>query len=338
MTVSTSSGDKVIRQSRMYIPYQPGKSFLVKMTGVMGNIKTGVRQRIGFFDAQNGLFFEQNGTALRVVRRSYTSGSAEDTAVAQSSWNIDKMDGTGDSGITLDMSKTQIFVIDFQWLGVGRVRFGFSINGKLYYVHEMVHANIETNVYISNPSLPCRYEIENTSATASSTYMDHICASVVSEGGYALNGVSFSVGRGIVTKTIPTSLTPLVMVRLQSAYNRALLSNFSVDILNTGNSNFHWALLLNPTITGGTAASWNPVTNSFAEYDLAATGTVSGGYAIHSGYGASGNTKQTVNQEIFSSMIVAADVAGTSDILVLAAQVTTGSDGLLGTIGWREYH
>lgn len=339
LTCGTASGDKATRQTKFYIPYQPGKSLSVKVTGVMGNLKANVRQRIGYFDDNNGLFFEQDGTNLKVARRSYVSGSPVDTSVNQSNWNIDKMDGTGVSGITLDMSKTQIFVIDFQWLGVGRVRYGFNVDGKMYYVHEMLHANIENNVYMSKPTLPVRYQIENTAGTASSTYLDSICTSVVSEGGYSFNGVAFAVDRGITSRTVGTTLIPLVSIRLQSAYIRSTLSNFSVDVCNTGNSIYKWALFLNPTITGGNAASWVTVGNSYAEYDISATGTVSGGMLIHSGYGSGqGSVRGAVNQEVNTPMIVAADISGTSDILVLAAQVTTGTDAMFGGIGWKEYN
>ena len=339
LTCTTASGDKATRQTKFYIPYQPGKSFSIKMTGVMGALKTNVCQRIGYFDDNNGLFFEQDGTHLKVVRRSYVSGSPVDTSVNQSNWNIDKMDGTGVSGITLDMSKTHIFVIDFQWLGVGRVRFGFNINGIMYYVHEMLHANIENNVYMSKPTLPARYQIENTADTASSTYMDHICVSIISEGGYSFNGLAFSADRAMTSQTVGTSLIPLVSVRLQSSYIRSTLSNFAVNICNTGNSIYRWGLFLNPTITGGVAASWVPVSNSYAERDIAMTGTVSSGIMIHSGYGAGqGNIRVGVSEEVNTPMIVAADIAGTSDMLVLAAQVSANTDTMYGSISWKEYH
>jgi len=337
MSCGTSSGDKAIRQSKMYIPYQPGKSFAIKMTGVMGAIKTNVAQRIGYFDNNNGLFFEQDGSNLKVVSRTYTSGAVVNNAVNQSDWNIDKMDGTGMSGLTLDMSKSHIFSIDFQWLGVGRVRFGFNIDGKNYYVHEFVHANVDSAVYMSTPTLPVRYEIENTGVAESSTSMDAICASVVSEGGYAFNGIRRGIDRGISAASVSTTLLPILSIRLSSSYIRSTLSNFSLDVFNAGNGVFRYGLYLNPTVTGGTAATWNVVPNSYAEYDIARTGTVSGGVLIHSGY-AQGNARLAINEDIDSAMIVAANIAGVSDELVLAIQTVSGSDTFYGALSWKEYN
>ena len=162
---TTASGSTSIRQTFEYYRYQPGRSQQVLMTGVMGAKKTNVRQRIGLFDANNGLFFEQDGTNLKVVRRTKTSGVVVDNAVFQSAWNIDHLDGAGKSGILLDMSKAQIFVIDFEWLGVGRVRFGFNINGITYYCHQIFNANNLTTVYMQTANLPLRYELQNTAAS-----------------------------------------------------------------------------------------------------------------------------------------------------------------------------
>jgi hypothetical protein len=337
LACSTSSGDKAIRQSKIYIPYQPGKSFSIKLTGILGSLKSNVRQRIGYFDDNNGLFFEQDGTNLKVVVRSSTSGSPVNISVNQANWNIDPMNGTGSSGITLDMSKVHIFTIDFQWLGVGRVRFGFNIDGKNYYVHEFTHANINTSVYMSTPTLPVRYELENTNTTASSTSMQAICASVVSEGGYTFNGLRRSIDRGITTSSIGTTLTPLISLKLSSSYIRSTLSDFSFDIFNSGNAIFRYGLYLNPTITGGTAVSWNTIANSYAEYDIARTGAVSGGLLIHSGY-AQGSANTAIKQDIDTMSIIAADVDGISDQLVLAIQTVSGSNSFYGSLSWKEYN
>ena len=198
MTVSTN-GDKIVRQTYSYWRYQPGKSQQVFMTGVMGAIKAGIRQRIGYFDTANGVFFEENGTTLNVVQRSSTSGSPVDTVVTQANWNLDKMDGTGPSGTNLNMADAQIFVIDFQWLGAGRVRFGFDIGGTIVYCHQMLNANALPNVYMTTANLPLRYSLEMTSATTA-TSMRQICQAVNSEGGQGNEtGYLFSANNGITT-------------------------------------------------------------------------------------------------------------------------------------------
>ena len=174
-TGGTASGAKMYRRTKAYFRYQPGKSQFIAMTFVLGAATNNLRRRVGYYDSHNGIFVEQTGSGASVVRRTYTSGSAVDNVVAQDSWSIDRFDGTGPSGVTLDWTKTQILVIDLQWLGVGRVRVGFYVNGVLYYAHEFLNANNLSLVYMTSANLPLGYEIENTGITAGTNTMDCIC-------------------------------------------------------------------------------------------------------------------------------------------------------------------
>ncbi len=129
---ATTEGARV-RQTKRRFPYQPGKSQLCLFTFVMGSTAQGVTKRVGAFDEENGFFLQNAGGSLSFGIRSYVVGTSlgTDTLVAQTAWD-DKMDGSGLSGITLDKTKAQIFFVDFQWLGVGSVRFGFVINGSMH--------------------------------------------------------------------------------------------------------------------------------------------------------------------------------------------------------------
>jgi len=193
LTVGTANGEYAIRQTKQYTPYQSGKSHLIFMTGDFNGGKANVTKRIGYFDDANGIFYEMAGESLYAVKRSYVTGVAVDSRIVQTSWNLDVMDGTGPSGVNLDMTKCQIFVIDFEWLGVGRIRMGFVIDGLIIYCHEFLHSNLITEVFMTTPTLPIRYEIRNTGISASSSNMTEICATVMSEGGYDPKGLEFSV-------------------------------------------------------------------------------------------------------------------------------------------------
>ena len=165
-TGGTPSGNKAIFQTKEYFRYQPGKSQSVVWTCILGAKTTDVRKRIGLFDADNGFFFEQDGSNLKIVRRTKTSGAVVDNSVNQSSWNLDVLDGTGSSGITLDETKDNIYVVDFQWLGAGRIRYGFDFGGQITYVHEIKFANTEAVPYSVTGNLPFRAVIENTDVAA----------------------------------------------------------------------------------------------------------------------------------------------------------------------------
>ncbi len=123
LTVNAGTGT-CFMQSWEYIPYQPGKGQFHASTFVFGAGVANVTVDVGSFDLANGVFCRQNGIyGLQFVKRSSTSGSAVDTVVSRVDWNIDKLDGTGPSGLTIDETKCQILIIDYQFLGMGRVRF-----------------------------------------------------------------------------------------------------------------------------------------------------------------------------------------------------------------------
>lgn len=329
MTVGTNAGDKIVRQTREYFRYQPGKSLLVLMTGVLGAKKAGVRQRIGYFDDRDGIFWEQTNSGMAVVRRTSTSGTAIDNTIPQSSWNLDKLDGSGPSGVNLDPSKTQILIIDFEWLGVGRVRIGFVIDGLPVYCHSFLHANFLTEVYMKTANLPCRYELENTSATASSTSMKHICSTVISEGGYNEKGVVVSAGGNLATKTVSSHI-PLLSVRLKASHKTGKIVPITFDILNTANSILRYEVIARTILTG---ASWVSA-SAATELDSSAT-AVTGGIVIASGFI---TDREVKSLSLDSTLAICQDINGNTDILTIAAENVTSSGSVRTTLTWKEIY
>lgn len=320
MVVGTASGDSVVRQTREFFRYNAGKSQFILLTGLLGIQKANVRQRIGAFYEDNGLFFEQDGSNLKVVVRSSTTGSAVDIAVNQSEWNLDTFDGdnlTNPSGITLDTSKTQIFVIDYQWLGVGKVRFGFSFDGLVKYCHEIENANIRDAPYMSTGNLPCRHEIENTGTAVSPTTMLQLCASVSSEGGFTPQGSRFFVHSGIASKTVlGNSLLPMVSVRLKGSHIRSRIILDTLTILSASNKDFMYNIILNGSLTGASWASIQP--DSISEVDIVAT-AITGGILMDGGFVGGNMASAQIQSGTFQAFIQAvASLGGTADILTLA--------------------
>jgi len=128
LTVGSANNDEIVRETTKVFSYQPGKSLLVMNTFVMGTAKANLRQRVGYYGAANGIYFERDGTSLYMVERSSVTGVVVNTQVAQANWNQDTLDGSGSasnpSGLTLDASKAQILYMDIEWLGLGTVRTG----------------------------------------------------------------------------------------------------------------------------------------------------------------------------------------------------------------------
>lgn len=335
---NTTAGTRV-RQTFQRFQYQPGKSLKIILTGVLGTGVTGVTKRLGYFDTSNGAFFQLLGTTLSVNVRSNTSGSPADTTINQTSWNLDKLDGTGTSGVTLDVTKAETFIIDFQWLGAGRIRFGFIIGGILIYAHQVLNANIISTVYMSVPNLPCRYEISNSGAGAAAS-LDHISSTVLSEGGVEKHGPVFCVDRGInaLTTNSDTNIYPLLAIRLKSNYQMAVIDILAFNVIVTTGATYRYALLLNPVVSG-TALTFTGVTNSAIEAQVGAINTtnVSGGTQILSGYVDATGQQGNLAQDVHTGIKLGSTIAGVSDILVFAIQRITGTaETFFGSLSWRE--
>jgi hypothetical protein len=330
MDVTTSSGSEVVRQTYRCMPYQPGKGLLVLETFVMNTAKTGLRQRAGYFGTQNGVFIQQADSTVSFVLRSYISGSVSDArTVNQADWNGDKLNGTGDSGYTLDLTKAQILWMDFEWLGVGSVRCGFIINGEYIVCHTFENANDITSVYMTTAILPVRYEITNTAATASASSMKQICASVVSEGGYEQTSIEH-VARRTTTKTsIGTTFLPLVSIRLAStALNAVVLpAKFNVMPTSTGDD---FEVILAKNCTGLTSASWAAVAgDANVEMDTSATAMTLGTIVDIQYVKTTNQSSGTINQPAGYNwdLQLGSSLTGTSDIYTLGIRVLSGSSG-----------
>jgi hypothetical protein len=329
------------RQTFRRFAYQPGKSAQAMMTFTMGARASGITRRVGMFDTNNGAFFEQTSDGVRFVIRSSATGSPVDTKIEQADWCYDKLDGNGPSGITLDDSKSQILFIQYEWLGVGTVSFGFFIDGVPRIAHCEHHANNVSTVYMSTPNLPLRYEIAND-GTGAAANLYQICSCVNAEGGQQVTGHLRSADRGstaLVTLN-DADLYPLIAIRLKTGNaDRAtvLLDHFSAVCTST--AIWRWALLLNPTVAG-TALNFAASVGLAVEADVAATNAtkVSGGTVIASGHASGTATVDVIAlQSLANDVLLGSDLSGTRDVLVLAVQRLTGTtETFYGAIGFRE--
>lgn len=336
MTTTTSSGSEVVRESKRVFPYQPGKSLLVMNTFVMSAPQTNLRCRVGYFTTQNGVFFERTNSTLNIVRRSYVTGSVVDTAIAQSNWNGDKLDGTGASGYTLDTTKAQIFWMDFEWLGVGSVRCGFVINGQFIVAHTFNHANTLSTVYMTTAILPVRYEITNTGATASAGSLKQICSTVISEGGYERR-VALYTASMTAAASVSTSWVPLVSIRLDPTRLDSVVIPDGYSILPTSASSvtFEVAMFRNATLTG---ASWTQTESDNVEFDISAT-AMTGGRAVYKTFilasnQVSGNTNN--GGEYNFDLQLGRTLAGVSDVYTIAARALTGTHNAIGAMSFWD--
>jgi hypothetical protein len=348
MTVGSNLGDKIYRETSKVFAYQPGKSLLVFQTFSMNTPKIGLRQRQGYFDVSNGIYIEQNGLTLSFVRRSIVSGIVKDFSVPQHLWNVDTMNGFGLSRYTLDVTRTQIMFMDIEWLGVGSVRVGFVINGKLWICHIFHHANqpstndVDTSLpYMSTACLPVRAELENTKSTNSYSQYRLICTTVISEGGYELKGKPRSAGFSIldVPYSIPIKNTvyPVMSLRLKSNRLNAIVIPTQFSIIGVVASDYRWVLILGASITNGTWTSGG--SDSCVEYTITATNAITDGVILKSGFfTATTNTSPsiTLDSGIFKYQLERNSFTNTATTFTLAISSKAANDKVLGSIDWEE--
>jgi hypothetical protein len=345
LDVTAASGSEVIRETTKVFSYQPGKSLLVLNTFVMSAAKTNLRQRVGYYGAQNGYYLELNNTTVSFVERSFVTGSVVNTPVAKTSWNVDPMDGSGPSGITLDLTKAQILFIDLEWLGVGTVRIGFVINGNFYVCHKFHHANIIATTYITTASLPLRYEITNTGATSGASTLKQICSTVLSEGGYQLTGLQQAVGIPVTTPrnlAVAGTFYPIVSIRLKTSPDRldAIVIATAISVVATTSGHYNWQVIASGTTTGGTWVS----AGAGASVDYNITGTsFTGGRILASGFfnvAASGSSTQVdiLKEALFKTQLERNGLTSTPFELtvVVASDVGGGGGNVLASMDWEE--
>lgn len=288
LNVTTGATDRVVHQSRQYHPYIAGTSNKYIMTFKLDQGKANQQQMVGCFDDLNGIFFRMNGTTPEIVIR---KGGVDTEVASRAQWNKDRLDGSmnefNQSGVTADFTKCQILLIDFQWLGVGRVRIGFVIDGKLIYVHEFNHSNSVSEVYMYSAALPIRWEIKNTGTVASPSQLNAICAGVYCEGSDAELGFTCSVSTDGLTQTVTNTTDGqcLLAIRLKNSINNQpvrLLARLKEWALYSTNDAQYKIVILNDTSKFTTPPTWTAVPGrSACEYTRAV--------AMAPGWGADNN-------------------------------------------------
>jgi hypothetical protein len=348
MNVGTTANAEVIRETTKVFSYQPGKSLLILNSVAFSQPKVNLRQRVGYFGQSNGVYLENDGTTNYLVVRSNTSSTVTETRVAQSNWNVDRFDGTGYSTqlgferTSLDVAKANIFWIDVEWLGVGDVRCGFVVDGKMLPAHVFHHENKVTVPYMTTASLPLRLEIKNTGVTTSNSTLSQICSTVISEGGYELFGTQQGIQTLITSPVdLPTAGTyyPVISLRLKSTPNRldAIVILTALSILGISNGYYNWQVRTNGSTSGGTWVSAGD--NSSVEYKIGGT-SITGGRILASGF--SGATNQAsspidiLKEALFKFQLERNSLTNTPYELTLVAAASVNGADIYASMDWEE--
>ena len=334
MTTSANN-DLVIRQTKTHPIYQPGKGQLFEASFSNFQLETNIIKRVGGFTSTtastynslfDGFFLESNGVTNEISFQIWRSGTTIFSSVT-TSWYDSEFDP-----INFDWSNTNLMLVDYQWLGVGRMRFGMNISGQTIYFTEHNCANNEAEVYMSSPNQPIRYEIRQVGVGSGS--FDMICSQTSTEG--ALNGLYSTVGViNSQTATLDNSGTkyPYIGYRLKQSYKSVTSQYSSLSVLNTSNDNYLLTIEFNPTLS--VTPTWIDIPNSPFQYAIY-TGTVtttitSNGYIMSSLIGEAGSSALTTLKVDDNQIRVGSNINGTLDEMWVCLTPLGANASFLGT-------
>lgn len=319
-----ASGDSVLRRTRKRFPYQPGKSLCIMQSFVGAPLQEGLVQEIGYFSDRNGIILRASGTQLQFVIRSSADGTIKENIINQEDWNID-------TAPWLNFDKANIFTADLEWLGVGRVRVGFVIDGEYYYCHEFLHANNIDSVYMTTAVLPLSYRLAAT-ATVSGAIMKEACSSVMSEAGYEPAGEIYTISPAI--DAIPNTSGERIVAAIRMASGRTdnVVFPMKIDLVTESTTTIQWRLRKNPTTSG---VVWAASDNGRGNVEVANSGAiVSGGTTVNAGlFSSTGFVEIDLAKGIGLALGIKPD--GTSEELFLTI-ASSGNAKAAGMLGWQE--
>lgn len=347
LQTTTSNGSSTRLQTRRYFRCQPGRGQSITTSLNFRSQQNNVTKQIGYYDDNDGVFFRVTSSDIFIVVRSSVSGSVVDTTYGRLTsgtagrWNGDQLDGSAGSAGTINLSNVQLLTVDFQWLGVGIIRFYIACNGQPILVHSINNANDISSIYSRSGTLPLRCEVVNT-GTGTVGVMDFFCCSIVSDAGVHLAeqaGENYSASNLGTTISINTTLKAIIAVRPATTYNgetnRTSVVLTDVNLLVTSRDDILFQIILNPTITAGT---WSSPSGSCMQQNTTMTG-FSGGHVIYQTYVSSNTNQLSIAELLNSDLFLTTDVAGTSsDTILIAAASISSSANVVSVINWKEFY
>jgi len=336
MAVSSTLNSEVIRQTLNVQRYIPGRTSELTFAIKLQTPVAGIRRRFGLFDGADGIYFEDNGGDYACVIINSDGATPTITRVARADWNGDKLDGAGGSGITADATKQQIVCIDYEWYGSGQVIFSFVINGEKQVVHTFNTGNVLVVPWCKTPFLPIRLELKNTTGVAGTHHMYQGSNSLVVEGtstriGTLQNMITLPAG---VTLTTANTFYPVLSVRLKSTTLKGVVLPITFQAATLDNTSVFYKVIRNTTLNG----TWvdMPDTNAFTQYNYTATGEISGGIVLESGFIVSGSTSHITMPPLANYQLGRSSLGTVSDTITIAIAATTSNKNGIASLTWIE--
>ena len=344
VAINGTNTSKVKRQSARVFTYAAGNDHDVTFA-TKYELQNGARAQIGYFDNDNGLFFRIDKAlgeyTISTVRRSKASGTLEEEVIPQSNWNIDKLDGTGVSGKTLNKVSIQMMFISFTWYGGGSAILGFKIDRELIPVHIFTSANRLSHTLIGEPNQPFRIEVTNQGvSTAGTSNID-------------IWGLHLAINGSDPAQRIGNPFSIRTLNRSVSAGNSYHILSIKPEILFKGINNRAWIKIRDFAIWGDTggsfrviynanfidptyASSWLSVdsTNSFTSYNTFNSAFTGGRLFQSGGFTANKGGDSIVLPEFREPITPLSDFSNTNKVSLIFDCTTNGT--INAAFNWAE--
>lgn len=336
MSVSSTLNSECIRQTLNVQRYIPGRSSELTFAIKLNTPIAGIRRRFGLFDGIDGIYFEDNGGDYACVLINSDGITPTIDRVSRDNWNGDKLNGSGASGITADPTKQQIVAIDYEWYGGGQVIFSFIINGEKRVIHTFNTGNVLAVPWCKTPFLPIRLELKNTTGVAGTHHLYQGSNSLVVEGissrlGTLQNMITPPAG---VVLTTANTFYPVLSIRLKSTMLKGVVLPISFQAATLDNTSLYYKVIRNTTLNG----TWVDMadTNAFTQYNYTATGAISGGTVLDSGFLSPSATAAVVLPSAANYQLGRSTLGTVSDTFTIAIAATNANKDGVASLTWIE--
>lgn len=319
-----SSSSMASLSSRDILSYRAGQGSLFIFTAIFTNGVNGNTQLAGAGDNNNGIYFGYNGTSFGVNRISNSTNNW----IAQPSWNVDPMNGTGSSSMNLDPTKGNVYKIQMQWLGFGNINFFIQnpLTGRFVLVHTIQYANSFTQTSLSQPSLQLRIASINTTNTTN-IHVATASMSACTEGIGTVLGNTFAYQN---KQSCTTTEQVIFNIKNNLTFNG--INNFKKVVLRSFSSlclsnPANLSIVLNPSTTLSSYVNISPTSCSAADSIVtsATGGTLLAAYFL------------SVNNSRIQVDIAPLNLSlNPGDVVSIIGNTTTGSGVIHASLTWIE--
>lgn len=340
-SLSVTSGQYYIRQTRRFHPYFSGKSQIVEETFYGFSPQTNLIKRIGYFSSNavapyastfDGFWIESaNGT----IRLKSSRAGTETLSVA-----LEDMSGYNNLGEYKNLATWDNFTVvmfDFLWLGGAVLRLWVKTSSGFVLAHQFDYAGTAQDVFILSPNQPLRYEIVSTGGSGTLYY---VCAQVATEGSVNESGSSRFVDTGSTLITTATSGTtyPIKAIRKQTSMREVgvLIDNLD-SLVGSANDQAIWSLQINPTFSAPLTfvdLGLSPIQEATGNGTITVT---TPGIKISGGSVESGSALNLAQLSLNYLAWVGSSIDNTMDIYTLCITPISGSMTVYGGIGFKIY-